>query len=605
MLIEIGDNQYSFVHLTFQEYLTASYIITDTERHGTEGIWGVIKDHCNDAKWHEVIRLLVASLRSEDSQEFIVEKILSQRSDASEENRSFLLGGLLIDGIESANLHKKEIFEQLLISANSMSDVEQLKHLLSMLRLYLRKDEQNEELMYLAFKSVWDKCDVDKKLSLALIASSLNFPDNKLIELTGNFLNEECRHLVLFKLFLIEEETTPENLKLFNERVEFLWATLDWLLFTSHYTTFVTAITQSVTFPLGPEITAKRIFEEEMISLSCSVSGPFTYINFYSLLFFSNGKSNLDLEKVKSLLGGRIADKLLNLFEQLTIIRDQALNIDPKLNSKKTQESVSKKDISVSWALANLVDKASNSHMTSDYRISEQYIIKSPILEMIKAVCWDKNAISSQKDKNRLKKNKRSQKDVKTQELKKIHNRENMSLRTLDHFLLERISINLYKQLLTTPSLHSPILDFMCFVFDLRPWAQWQEALRVVFLSQISNSDNIFNDSMLKKLEDAFKEASIGETAIYNAASSLIFDSWLLLVGYYESPFDSVFAQLAQLTRELDAAPLKISHCIRDIAYGDEKRKDDLLSMIKSDDPEYRSIFEKCFWIATSKNREI
>jgi hypothetical protein len=39
LLIEIGDNQYSFVHLTFQEYLTASHIITSSEMSGVSKIW--------------------------------------------------------------------------------------------------------------------------------------------------------------------------------------------------------------------------------------------------------------------------------------------------------------------------------------------------------------------------------------------------------------------------------------------------------------------------------------------------------------------------------------------------------------------------------------
>ncbi len=45
LFIEIGDKQYSFVHLTFQEYLTASHIITSNEHLSVEdGIWNVVKD---------------------------------------------------------------------------------------------------------------------------------------------------------------------------------------------------------------------------------------------------------------------------------------------------------------------------------------------------------------------------------------------------------------------------------------------------------------------------------------------------------------------------------------------------------------------------------
>ncbi len=60
LLIEAGDQQYSFVHLTFQEYLTSSHIITKGETDGVKSIWKKISKRCNDPRWQEVIRLLVA-----------------------------------------------------------------------------------------------------------------------------------------------------------------------------------------------------------------------------------------------------------------------------------------------------------------------------------------------------------------------------------------------------------------------------------------------------------------------------------------------------------------------------------------------------------------
>ena len=51
----------------------------------------------------------------------------------------------------------------------------------------------------------------------------------------------------------------------------------------------------------------------------------------------------------------------------------------------------------------------------------------------------------------------------------------------------------------------------------------------------------------------------------------------------------------------MDAPPLRIAHCIRDLAYGDESRTDDLIAMVKSDDPHYRVIFEACLWRLTPR----
>jgi energy-coupling factor transporter ATP-binding protein EcfA2 len=62
LLIEAGDGLYSFVHLTFQEYLTATHLRKSGETAGMGVIWDLIEERCGDSRWHEVIRLLVGSL---------------------------------------------------------------------------------------------------------------------------------------------------------------------------------------------------------------------------------------------------------------------------------------------------------------------------------------------------------------------------------------------------------------------------------------------------------------------------------------------------------------------------------------------------------------
>ena len=104
---------------------------------------------------------------------------------------------------------------------------------------------------------------------------------------------------------------------------------------------------------------------------------------------------------------------------------------------------------------------------------------------------------------------------------------------------------------------------------------------------------------MWKQVENAIEKGNAGETEIYGAAWQLIFDSWLYTFGYYKESEGSIFSHLADLTREMDAPPLRIAHCIRDLAYGDKSRTDDLVSMVHSEDPQYREIFETCLWRAT------
>ena len=81
LMIEAGDAQYSFVHLTFQEYLTANFLINNNELGGAPAIWNALKKYSGDPKWHEVTRLLVAGLKSNDSQEYLVQHIIETHRD--------------------------------------------------------------------------------------------------------------------------------------------------------------------------------------------------------------------------------------------------------------------------------------------------------------------------------------------------------------------------------------------------------------------------------------------------------------------------------------------------------------------------------------------
>jgi len=110
---------------------------------------------------------------------------------------------------------------------------------------------------------------------------------------------------------------------------------------------------------------------------------------------------------------------------------------------------------------------------------------------------------------------------------------------------------------------------------------------------------NLFDQAVWKQVEDSFVHGRAGEAEVYSAAWQLLFDAWLYIFGYYNSPDEIIFGRIADLMRTVDAAPLRIAHCIRDLAYGDESRTGDLVSMVHSQDPEYRSIFEACYWRST------
>ena len=115
LLVEAGDGLYSFLHLTFQEYLSATYLRKSGETAGIGIIWEFIEGRCVDSRWHEVIRLLVGSLERTESQAFLLERIVSGEAGLDDAPRALLAGGCLLDSIDAAEEMHEEILKRLLI----------------------------------------------------------------------------------------------------------------------------------------------------------------------------------------------------------------------------------------------------------------------------------------------------------------------------------------------------------------------------------------------------------------------------------------------------------------------------------------------------------
>lgn len=535
LLIEIGDNQYSFVHLTFQEYLTASHIISSNEKEGVSGIWEIIKDHYLNSSWHEVIRLLIADLKSDDSQEFLIKKILSERVNGQHVARSRLLGGLLLDGIDPAELRKEEIFGHLLASASMATNIKQLRPIVSMLHTCLTKDGENEKLMDLAFKTIWETAGTNKqKIALELLAYAMNWPKTKIVELTGDSLFKEEQEADLFRLFL-GESLDSERFHSLTQSIEFFWVTKNAFSVESPYWNFVATTVQAVNFSIGANVTAKRSFEEQMVVLTRGVSSP----PFIHLIL--NGL-RIALDVPPFLLGwaqvldqnlDRARDRAQTRVQAWAQARDRALALDRVLD----------RDLDLDQELALAHDRA-----------------QAPVL---------------------------TRAQTRVQALDRVLDRTRVARR------------DFWQAVLVTPRLYSPILDFLCDTFAMLPRAQWWEALRVAFLPKIPQRITLFDETMWKQVENSFETGDTGEKEIYSAAWQLLFDSSLYIWGYYKPSDESIFSRLAELTRQIDAPPLRIAHCIRDLAYGDKSRTDDLITMVKSNDPQYRVIFEACLWRLT------
>jgi len=176
LLIEVGDQQYSFVHLTFQEYLTSAHIATQAEHGGSPALWDKIKNNTSSPRWEEAIRLLVASLRSEESRAYILDNLTTQFTQAPTPTRASLLLGCLIDGTDQAEARSELIIELAIATTVQCVDPTELPKLVSKLRLTKAKSAPLEKVIKRKISENLQNSESENQRAVILTAATLGLP---------------------------------------------------------------------------------------------------------------------------------------------------------------------------------------------------------------------------------------------------------------------------------------------------------------------------------------------------------------------------------------------------------------------------------------------
>ena len=290
LLIEVGAQQYSFVHLTFQEYLASSDIITYGERNGAGGIWTRIRTRCSRAGWHEVIRLLVAGLRSDDSQQFIVDKLLSLPSSAGREQRARLAGGLLLDGVAAAQQREEEILSTLATLASQTKDPDDLSTNLNVIRSWLRSEPANAETLSRAVSGwITSASSISARISLTLVGSSLGveglqFPKRSKASSDHERLGE-------FYDLLLGEDSGPVACERLEGDIKRFFERRTSGSIESQRANFVAAAGLAVAARLGLETLVQRAFDNQLVVFGVIGPGPFTDLFRHCLLIYGDPES--------------------------------------------------------------------------------------------------------------------------------------------------------------------------------------------------------------------------------------------------------------------------------------------------------------------------
>ena len=514
LLIEVGDGQYSFVHLTFQEYLTATFLKASGEIGGIEVIWESIAERCGNTRWEEVIRLMLGELEQRQSQQFLLERILPAPGDDDFEQRSLLAGGCLLDRIDAAEVTADEIVPRLLAVAAMAESVEALRKPLRLLRIWQDRDPGNRELIAAATKKISeDTSDDTIRTALALNLVSLGWEDGEIRTVSDQLTLPGTHTSQRFALLLAEDPAGKPRL----------------------------------------EPAERKFLDDVLIDLARLNRGP----NLASILLAalcSTRDEEFPCPSIILLVGtvtglsGPFRDAVANCL--------------------------------VCGGITTRVGVTDGSYGQDAMRAVDSVLVPGKFwgndrLERLKAVLLQFSSPT---------RNPRQTRQAVAQ--------------APDWWLIRPgTKQGLFEDLvLNDPEIHSPIVDILCDLLKLSPRAPWWEAIRMGALPRVPGRITLADPAVWQRTREAFAEGRAEQGDCEHAACQLLLDVWLYLADAHARPEESPFAELAELTREVDAAPLRVVHCIRDIAYGGESRVADLEAMVRSEEPAYKKLFEDAFW---------
>lgn len=324
LLIEAGDGLYSFIHLTFQEYLCATHLAAFGETGGTASIWKELRGDLQNPRWREVVRLLVASLRSTQAQTYFVERLLEGGDTKLSRDNSLLLLGLLRDAIEPAENHVNEIIINCFQTLFNLTDRGDVNAVVQSFLHWLLKEDSNEDLCAVAWKTLYNIVPVADRTKMLLINAALVFPvqweeilsyppaDNSIESDVARFLNGH--------------EGSSETSVI----AEKLYALSVYLAFNSPATNIESVVLTTCAVALDEATSASRMFLKEL-ALVGGGGGPHSDNGLNIVSIASSRVSDMPVELERS-LSNYLADGRLHLRSNMILASctEAFINLNPR-----------------------------------------------------------------------------------------------------------------------------------------------------------------------------------------------------------------------------------------------------------------------------------
>lgn len=547
LLIEAGDGLYSFIHLTFQEYLSATYLVAFGEIGGTQSIWDELGGDLQSPRWREVVRLLIASMKSISAQTFFVEKFLEKVELNNDRDTVLLLLGLLRDGIEPAEEKSKEIIRAAVICCAATSDSDDVRTLTSALKNWIGKDVCNFQLATSVFDVLINEYTISNGLVLALLRSSLELPQ----------LSQE-------QLYRLEPTIDPAQISVLralvacpvvSDDLQSICVNLDlihneWSMIRSD-TNAVAALGIAVSNLLDRNSGSRRLLLRELVTLGVSWHGPNQDLSL-SLSCFALAHSELHesvIRAIKGALGGR-----------------PPVNQDPQKISKGVYHS---------WLDAVVLSRPNLKkddwdnfpRKSTSSRVLESF---SPNFSGLRAVRHNDHDDLS----------------------------EIQTIRDLFLLSMDGDPASFWNMIRSSPMFDGYLISSLESTAKLAPIAHWREALRMTLTERVPKGlEEFFSYTNWDQLAGRFEYGDEHlQCDIDFAAWLIFFDSWIWRNRGYVDKKESPIVRLLNAVEQSSNIILQFSLACRDLSQGKDDAITKLVNLVSSGDAGLIDLLDSAGW---------
>lgn len=538
LLIEAGDEIYSFVHLTFQEYLTATYLLTKGEKDGVVAIWDKVGLNFLNARWHEVGRLLVASFKSDESQRFFVERLLQLHNDKKDFHSCLLVGGLLTDGISAAEEASETIISFLLEIAMNTEAADAIRSVASLIRSWSGKAENNDAIVKSQVAAATQRYDGDERLRHLLTASCIGEVVPNAVKTRWSGCSSDAFQRQSFEALIMNRRIMQARYK---NRISVLNSLHEFWLVDSPVANTMASAGIAVSISLNAKEPGRVLFERALLTLGAQ-AGPFGD-HFTNLI----GLSYAEIDDPSPSLLVAFNNELRGNFAGIE---------EEKHIPKKTHE------------LSNAISLIITGKAIGASKKGEEAGVYSIVSNRVRRNFDKVTKIS--RDRVSIRKSVR----------------RNIRMPNIGTALVEDTGEGLstskrryWSAFISQSSEIELFIESTVECLGLEPKAHWIEAIRVSFLPNIPKVIAEFlSPKFILQLQIRLASSFHDNDDVYLACWLMVLDVWLWAYDGHDRASDSMMNELATILGTIDLPHAKLSCLIRASAYGDKPSAEALIS---------------------------